>query len=1447
MYKKISNMINLSFVFLFVVFYSFTASASDISALNFNGDLIGKVIPDGTVVNQDNEVIGHMNADGLVLDAKGIIIGGIVPQGVAISNTNTKLGKVNNDGSVTGQNDTLVGKVLPNGLVVNDNYDILGSVIAPGLVYNDLGTIIGRVSGDGVFYNLSGVDAGFVAANGYVFAPNKDNKLELAGKLISSKIVTSFYGDMLGGVTPDGRVTDLKKQVIGKIHANGYAYNPDGKIIGSLVKSGYAFDFNGNYLGIISYNGHVISNSTTIGYAIDNNRIIDKKGNVVGFSVPLDATANTNDGRLLGYIIPGGEIIKGRDVIGKINASADIIDNEGKKIGSINGNGPIFDFQGKVRANVTTNGVVTTLDGVQKGFIQKDIAYDYNGNEEGRLLSSVSVFNNANQYLGMSGINSRIEINDKIYTLSPYGYVFNEEGNSIGHSVPNVGIYTPEGNILANMSVNALTDKPSLNKDGKIDGYGNFFDKNNKLLGKIIKDRYATNFMGESIGLLNQTNNIINEKNERIAKILPTGAVVELNGNIRYDNTARSSSLNMSINGDFLGASYDNGGVVKEKQTIGRVTSNGYVVDNMGSLYGATIPYATAVTPTCSLLGVVSNDGSIRNAQNTYIGRVLPNKQVINDSEEIIGYIVEPNIVIGEKGEIIGSQNSFGEVLNYKNENLGCQDVYGLIRNSQNEVIGRKNTFVTAINFENKVIGYTDIAGKVIDASGTQIGLSDINGDIWSNNNEILGVLFDYKFAFDENNIYIGRINSLGDIISDNSDKLGTVSYAGEVTTNDGKSGYALYDLYAYNNDGFAVGYIAKNGQVFSFNGNPLGSIYNGFVIDKRNNLIARGNRDYNIRNNQNKTIGKLNFDGAVVNNKNVKIGYLSATNGEIIDDNNNVIAKAHYLQYYKEKDKDKEDILDVMEDTISDIEKKDVREDKVAKDGVKDSDIINEENIRDEDAKNNDSKEVEGAKRGGTNKSQEATSSNENDDKKSKAIKTKLNHKIIGIAITPGGKYIGDVYDNKEVIDEEGNIVARTNNNGEIVDEKGTVVGYTQKAKEVKSEDKKDNSWWKKVADGTTVSAWRNDDSITNVGPGGGVGPSGRYNPQRAAILNQLHQDRRQNLSGSVIQSNYSAEQYTGWQDDWGISKEISTLRVDMSYVITADKPIPAVLARSLVSIGNAPITAIVERNIYADQGRNVIIPAGSRIIGGLQEVDSESRFDGTTGGVKIEITWDRIIRPDGISFMIGSSTTGDAQGRGGGALGYVDEQLVKKYTLPLVGTMVTSAITYMMAADEESTGQVENSKQQAAADARQMFMEKMDEILQEIIEKKKEIEPVTYIPAGTRVIIYPMVDLWLRSTKNIEKGEESKNAEVVNKLVGDEETSTNVNSNQTQTTVNGNNQKGQQPHENPPLMADDNNQQKQQQQIRRRALPPPSADGSDIMIPNEEDEDSGEIDLSF
>lgn len=409
-------------------------------------------------------------------------------------------------------------------------------------------------------------------------------------------------------------------------------------------------------------------------------------------------------------------------------------------------------------------------------------------------------------------------------------------------------------------------------------------------------------------------------------------------------------------------------------------------------------------------------------------------------------------------------------------------------------------------------------------------------------------------------------------------------------------------------------------------------------------------------------------------------------------------------------------------------------------------------------------------------------------------------------------------------------------------VDAAGNVIGAEEEnnISQETSNDKKtgvSSKWWQSIAGGATVSPWDTGNNPTNVGVGGGIGPGGRYNPRRAAILQQLQDNRRRSLAGKVISNSTDTASYTGWQDDWGLSRSVSTLRVDMSNMITADKPIPAVLARSLISLGEAPVTAIVERNIYGDSGRNVIIPAGSRIIGGLQEAEESTRYDGTSGGVKMDISWDRIIRPDGISFLIQSAQTGDAQGRGGGALGYVDEQLVKKYSLPIFGTMATSAIAYMMATNEDATGEVENSKQQAASDARSNFLEKMDEIMEQVLESKSQIQAVTFVPAGTRIIIYPMTDLWLRTTKDIENNVGGLRDDRVKDVLIDEN---NVEEGNTgQTNVQGNNNAA---NNNNNAPANNN-----QQQGTGAAIPPPAADGSGISVPTEEEEDDGEIDLDF
>ena len=1431
---------------------SVKAFAADISALNFNGDLIGKVIPDGTVVNFDNELIGHITADGLVYDDKKDIIGGIVPQGVAISYNNSILGKVGNDGSVTAVNDALVGKVLPNGLVVNDNYDILGAVISPGLVYNDAGQIVGRVSGDGKYYSLAGENIGYVTASGYVYTTSgTEQRLNLAGKLVTSKIVISPAGKYLGSIAPDGKVIDNKKDIIGNIHANGFVYAPDGKIIGQTVENGYAFDLSGKYMGVVSYNGEILNKGKAVAHAVNGNRVINKDGKIIGFTVSMSATANTLDGKYLGRITSEGKIVRGRDQIGMIGASGYVIDNKGAVIGVINSEGPVFDYLGELRANASVGGRVVSLEGVDLGWMIKEEAFDANGNKIGKTMSPRLNFNNTNEFIGISGINSVLPFNGKVYKVSPYGYVYDEAATLNGRNFPFGPVLSADGNILSYTTGNGITEDVSLNEIAKLTVSGFFLDKNNKLLGKTMDDKYVTNFTGETLGYLTPVYHVVNMRNQEIAKVLPDTSVVELSGKNRQNyGRAGNADISISINGDYLGTNLINGKVMKGKEEIGRISSNGNVLDNMGALYGNAMPMGAVVSPQCEFLGIVSDNGEARTAKGAYLGMVLTNGQVVNETENVVGHVVKPVAVNGKDGALLGVLNPLGNVLNYANQTLGCSDSEGLIRNAQKEIIGRTISYMPVMDYNNKIIGYTDFNGNVVDFSGIRQAIYDIDGNIISKSGKNVGVPFKYKVAFDANNIYLGRVTPEGKVVSDGGEILGTVGYNGEVFISKNKNGYALYDLYVYDNDGKTIGYIAKNGRVYSIMGEMQGTIYNGFVLDKKQKVIGRGARDYDIRNAEKTVIGHLKLDGTVLDIKNVEIGRLQQ-DGKIVNADGEVIAKAERLQYYQRP-----------------IEPENKEEPSVKTDKQSTETQDDELNVKGSASSSDKETKSDSEKENGNEKEQEKEKIPEMTEAEKEAEETKKNYEVIGIAVTPGGNYIGDVYSNNKVIDEKGNVVANANEKGEIVDTEGNEVG-TMQEHEVQNIGANKRDWYKFIASGTTVDPFSNGNEVTFVGPGGGIGPGGRYNPQRAAILAQLQDERRKTMGAAVIKPGYNAASYTGWQDDWGLSRSVSTLRVNMDNMITADKPIPAVLARSLISLGEAPVTAIVERNIYGDSGRNVIIPAGSRIIGGLDDMDGASRFDDSSGGVKLEISWYRIIRPDGIAFILdgGRAQTGDAQGRGGGALGYVDEQLIKKYTMPIVGTLASSAITYLMAVDEESTGEVETSKQQAASDARQQFMDKMDQILQQIIDSKSQIEAVTYVPAGTRLIIYPMRDLWLRSTKDIEKGVETAlhgtgvGGLVTEDVVGDGGsggggggTTTSVKSGGggsqkiilggTQAQANNENQAT-------PLISSSETENKNTSASRKNvgALPPPAADGTAISAPASEEElsDNGDIVLSY
>ncbi len=1378
-------------VFAFGLMVS-SASAQEITAIDFNGDLLGKVIPDGKVVGFDNQLIGNVTADSLIVNFDGRLIGGVVPQGVAIGNDAKLLGKVSNDGSVRLPSGQIIGKVLPNGLVVNDYFDIIGAVLFPGLVYSDDGKTVGRVTGDGLYTNLSGQQIGLVTPDGYAYRKASSDYV-LDGRLISSKMVISLAGEFIGSVTPGGQVSNFDSEVIGYIKANGYAYDNGNQIIGRIVKSGYAFDENGFYLGFVTYNGEVLDNDKLIGRMRADGNIVDDEGRVIGYSLDIAATATDLQGKYLGRIMPDGNLARAKEVTALVGTRGLISGIDGRVVGQITASGPVFDFRGALRGHALPNGSVIALNGTPVGYMINGEAYDLSGRIIGAVMQNRLAYDLNNRIVGFSGIDSAIDVNGTKNLLSPFGYIFNPEGDLVGTALPMGGLYTPNGNIMAYTSFSGTALAPGNNNLGSVWGGGFVVDGLNQLLGKNLVSRYVLENGGKLMGYRSAQNLVMNTALSPVGKVLPDNSVVksERPGTPNFmPQTGESFSARvvLNFNGGFLGYADVNGDVNDlGGSKIGKVVDRGLVQDNNNLLIGRVQELKTVLNDSCEVAGVVTPRGDIQNFRGIYLGKMLGNNRALSDSASLIGYTVEIAPLIDPAGKLLGFSGMDGKARGFGGGALGCVDKRGLLRNADNAVLGQLVDYQPVMNFSGEIIGRTILDGTIVDDDNQVIGYQQPGGNVNSSIGLPVGGLFRYTVAFSLDNKYLGRVLRDGTVLNDQNASAGKVNFEGYVIDGGQKVGYALYDLYVYDNEWNPVGTISRSGDVLNFANSNLGSIERGFLLDKDQNVIARGSRDYNIRDNSHLVVGELQLNGDVIDMAGLTVGKLDKA-GAILNRNNETIATATALQYYSKVsatpkrqmvfDKDG-NFIGYLDENGNLVDKEGNVTGHMNEDGaIVDADgkvlgeQLNQKRVYDKDGNVIGYADADGHVRdangkiiGKVNENGDVVDANGNiiggisahwyekapepapvarpeaESPALKQLESKQYRKSLGVALTPDGDYLGEIMEDGSVIDRDGNILGHRMPDGLVMDDDGELIGI--------EEIKKPDTSGMFVPPGTFGNGGAygtGTGSAGNLGPGGGFGPGERYDPARQAALNAAMGERRKNITVGKISNGMRKEAFDGYQKDWaeqGIGKVISSWRVNLSEMIFADKPIPAVISRAIDSNNPAPITAFVERNVYAEEGRNVIIPAGSRLVGTLGGVTASQ--EATSESARVQITWERLIRPDGSLFVF-QGLTADAQGRAG-ALGYVDQQLFKKYTLPVLTTSLTSATSYFMAPKDDSNRESETPRQQAANDARQNFLNEMNQVFDEILADKSNIKPMTYIPAGTRIIVFPNTDLWLRT----------------------------------------------------------------------------------------------------
>ena len=1283
-----------AFKFFSVVFASFcisaTASAQDITAIDFTGRIIGKVIPDGTAVNTDNEIIGQLTADSLILNSKGDFIGGIVPQGFVIGNDHKYFGAVVADGTVRLPSGRIAGKVLPNGLAIDNDGVVIGGVLSGGIVYNDNGQATGRLAGNGLYVNFEGQEIGFVSATGYAYQKTSTG-YTLDGRLLTAKTVVSLDGGFIGTVAPGGSVSDFEGHTLGRIHANGYVYDTDGKIVGATAKKAYAFDNEGSYLGLVSYNGDIVHGEKMVGRLRADRRVADANGKVIGFIVDVNAVAVDENGNYLGYLADNGRFMKsGAEPVGFVGARGNVLNANGQIIGQIADKGPVFDYIGNLKGEGALNGQFVSAEGINSGYMHGHLAFDFAGFLVGGTIQNTLLMDATQNVLTVAGIDSSITLKGMQFKLSPFGYIFNTDNHIVGNMLDLAPSYDEYGNLFANISLNGDIDLPT-GKSLRLDSNGYVVDEKGEIKAIQINPKYLALADPKNTYKLSQTNVLYDLAQHKVAKIVPEYQIVsDISEKALLPTIGAAGKylgIVVNVKGELVGYVNHQGQIVYQNLSIGHIKDNMEGYNQQNIFVGSPVPFRPLVNRTCENIGIVGVKGEARNLSDSVLGKVLANGHVISQAGEDIGHIPAQGAVFGFDGKIIGTTNVLGRVLNETRQSVGCVQHDGRFYEDADVYRGRVAVAAPVMNFDGQIIGRTNLQNRFVDSQGNLNGYATPDGTVKNSGEDIVGVTFLYQFAFDKDNHFMGRVTGKGEVLDDKGETLGRVTYDGVVASNKKAIGYALYDLYIYNDAFNAIGYITKNGTVVDFTGVTLGKSDRGFLVSKDGRLIGRGNRDYIVRNKKNEAVGELKLSGEMIDFAGKLVGSVSKS-GEVRDQSARLVGTAKPLQYY------------IYQDRMP-----------MGLDQGKDSIQV------------------------------EPISVPQND----KPIPS-YTQKVVGVVLSPDGKYLGDLFENGAVVDPNTGAIIGYNKEGLVFDESENLIGVVEQEKPTEAPGQVSSQIY------LPSDAYGISDKPSNLGPGGGFGPNERYDPVRARLLAEAQNVRQSGIRVGKLTSNINPSSFTGTQSNWDDANYVlSSWRVDMSEMILADKPIPAVLARTIMDSGVAsqvPVTAIVERNVYAEDGRNIVIPAGSRVMG---QAANGASSGGTSGSaVRMDITWTRLIRPDGSAFEFSAAQTGDAQGRGG-ALGYLDEQLLKKYTLPMATSLMSDALAFVMARGSTTTSSdgttTQDARAQAAQDAREHFLDNMNQIFEDLMESKTRIAAVTYIPAGTRLIIYPKVDMWIRT----------------------------------------------------------------------------------------------------
>ncbi len=240
-----------------------------------------------------------------------------------------------------------------------------------------------------------------------------------------------------------------------------------------------------------------------------------------------------------------------------------------------------------------------------------------------------------------------------------------------------------------------------------------------------------------------------------------------------------------------------------------------------------------------------------------------------------------------------------------------------------------------------------------------------------------------------------------------------------------------------------------------------------------------------------------------------------------------------------------------------------------------------------------------------------------------------------------------------------------------------------------------------------------------------------------------------------------------------------VSSRPYDRTFILRQFKPIPATIVSevradpSVYGCNKAgqqcnpdknysiPVRATVDRNVFSDDGRTIILPTGTLLMGYL---------DGSLPGPyqafgRMNIKWYQFIRPDGVEFNFKDGQdpySADAQGRMG-VPGHGSTDYVEQMVMPILTSLVPAAVnmiapiadTVINQIDLDNNTIVQSGTIRSSEMAKQEVINTWNKITQKLlVDAIDNTVPPFSIAAGTRINVFSPVDLIVTCGENENAG---------------------------------------------------------------------------------------------